>query len=147
MRSLYNQEAAMEFSALDWEKLKEPLSRNELGLGVNTRTDYAKCFPTSCRSGGFSPLILLFCLVFFDLLFVQVFAGHVVFGHFTRANFLSFAFSGILNPRHYPSLERVPFFKQLINTFRIRTFDVGQTLQVSGLFARARSRSLAGERR
>src|ERR1700728_2526833 len=81
------------------------------------------------------------------LLFVQGFAGQVVFGHFTRANFLSFAFSGFLNPRHHPSLERVPFFKQLINTFRIRTFDVVQTLQVSGLFARARFRSLAGERR
>jgi hypothetical protein len=60
MRPLYNQEAAMEFSVLDWEKRKEPLSRNELDLGVNRRTDYAKCFPTFCRSGGFSPLILCF---------------------------------------------------------------------------------------
>jgi len=51
------------------------------------------------------------------LLFVQVFAGNVVLGHLTGANFFSFACSGILNARNYPSLEGVAFFNQLVDAF------------------------------
>ena len=59
------------------------------------------------------------------LLFVLIFAGHVVFGHFTGANFLLVASSGVLDAGYDPCLERVAFLDQLVNTLRIGTFDVG----------------------
>ncbi len=59
------------------------------------------------------------------LLFILIFARHVVFGHFTGANFLLVASSGVLDAGYDPCLERVAFLDQLVNTFRIGTFDVG----------------------
>ena len=73
-------------------------------------------------------------------LFVKVFAGHVVFGHFTGAYFPDTAFSSVLDARDYSRLERVPLLDQLVNAFRICALDVGQTLQISRLRARTRSR-------
>jgi hypothetical protein len=55
-------------------------------------------------------------------------------------NFL-LAVSGIFHARHYFGLERVPFLEQLVDTFRIRAFKVGQTLQISGLPGRVWSRT------
>src|ERR1700686_2110543 len=75
-------------------------------------------------------------------LFVQIFARNVVFGYLTGANFLPIAFSGVFDARYDSCLERVPFFQQLVNTFRIDIFDVGQALQIS----RLQSRTLPGER-
>jgi len=37
----------------------------------------------------------------------------------------------IFNAAHHARLERVSFLKQLVNTLRIRSFDVGQALQIS----------------
>jgi hypothetical protein len=59
------------------------------------------------------------------LLFVQILARHVVFGHFMGANLLPLVFSGVFHARYDPCLERVAFLQQLVNTFRIDTFDVG----------------------
>ena len=59
------------------------------------------------------------------LLRIQIFLRHVVFRNLARAHFLAFALSGILNARNYTSLKCVAFFEQLVDTFRIDTFDFG----------------------
>jgi hypothetical protein len=46
-------------------------------------------------------------------------------GFGTGANLSTAAFSRIFDARYNPSLERVAFLHQLINTFRIDTFDFG----------------------
>jgi hypothetical protein len=46
-------------------------------------------------------------------------------GFGTGANLSTAAFSRIFDARYNPSLERVAFVHQLINTFRIDTFDFG----------------------
>ena len=46
-------------------------------------------------------------------------------GSGTGANLSTAAFSRIFDARYNPSLERVAFLHQLINTFRIDTFDLG----------------------
>src|SRR5580704_6095895 len=60
-------------------------------------------------------------------------------------NCLLVAVSRVFDARYYPSFERVAFLDQLVNTFRVRALDVGQTLEVSGLLARTLSRCLARE--
>src|SRR6266566_9461975 len=77
-----------------------------------------------------------------SLLFVQMFAGNIVLRHLMRANFLLISVPGVFHALHYVSLKRVSFLEQLVDTLRIRTFDAGQSLQVSRLPARTRSRSL-----
>jgi len=62
------------------------------------------------------------------LIFIQVFAGHVIFRHFSGAHFSLATFSGFLDARYHSSLERVSFLDQLVNTLRICAFDVGQAL-------------------
>ena len=74
------------------------------------------------------------------LVFVEVFTGHVVFGHLTGAYFPDATSSGVFNSRNYSCLERVSLLDQLVNAFRIRVLHVGQTLQISRLPAGARSR-------
>jgi len=61
----------------------------------------------------------------YSLLFVQIFARHVVFGYFAGANFLPFSFRGVFDARYDPGFERVAFFQQFVNTFRIDVFAVG----------------------
>jgi hypothetical protein len=46
-------------------------------------------------------------------------------GFGTGANLSTAAFSRIFDARYNPSLERVAFVHELINTFRIDTFDFG----------------------
>jgi hypothetical protein len=46
-------------------------------------------------------------------------------GFGTGANLSTAPFSRIFDARYNPSLERVAFLHQLINTFRIDTFDLG----------------------
>jgi len=46
-------------------------------------------------------------------------------GFGTGANLSTAPFSRIFDARYNPSLERVAFLRQLINTFRIDTFDLG----------------------
>jgi len=48
-----------------------------------------------------------------------------------RVHFAHATFVGLLDPRHYASLKRVSFFHQLVNTFGIRTFNIGQALQIA----------------
>lgn len=70
------------------------------------------------------------------LIFVQIFFGHVIFRHFTSSNFSVVAFARFFHARDHTGLERVAFLQQLVDTFRIDTFYVGQALQISGLLAR-----------
>src|ERR1700686_366622 len=69
-------------------------------------------------------------------LFVQIFARDVVLGYLTGANFLPIAFSGVFDARYDSCFERVSLFQQLVNTFRIDAFNVGQALQISRLQSR-----------
>src|SRR5882762_849829 len=62
-----------------------------------------------------------------------------------RANFPLVSVLGVFDALYHVGLERVSFLEQLVHTLRIRTFDVGQSLQISRLLARPRSQSLQGE--
>jgi hypothetical protein len=70
------------------------------------------------------------------------FAGNIILRHLMRANFLLIRVPGVFHARHYVGLERVSLLEQLVDTLRIRTFDAGQSLQISRLPARTRYRSL-----
>ena len=61
------------------------------------------------------------------------------------ANFPLVSVPGVFHALHRVSLERVSFLKQLVHTLRIRTFNVGQSLQISRLL-RPRSQPLQFER-
>src|SRR5580658_8044636 len=54
---------------------------------------------------------------------------------------------GFFDARNYASLKRVTFVNQLVNTFGVRAFDVGQSLQISRLPGGVRFRSRPTERR
>src|SRR5712692_1328954 len=58
-----------------------------------------------------------------------------------RANFPLGSVLGFFHALHHLGLERVSFLEQLVHTLRIRTLDVGQSLQISRLLARAPSPS------
>src|SRR3981081_918163 len=62
-----------------------------------------------------------------------------------RANFPLVSVIGVFHALHHVGLERVSFLEQLVHTLRIRTLDVGQSLQISRLLARPRSQSLQCE--
>src|SRR3981189_1184835 len=62
-----------------------------------------------------------------------------------RANFHPVSVSGVFDALHHIGLERISFLKQLVHTLRIRTFDIGQSLQISRLLARVRTQSLQSE--
>jgi len=72
------------------------------------------------------------------LVLIQILRGYVVFRYLAGLDFLRSSPSAIFNTRHDSSLEGVPLFDQLVDTFRIRGLDVGQSLQISGLSSRAR---------
>jgi len=55
-------------------------------------------------------------------------------------NFSLVKVSGALHARDHIGFEGVPFLKQLVHALRIRTFDVGQSLQISSLAARTQFR-------
>lgn len=74
--------------------------------------------------------------------FIQIFFGHVILGHFMGMNFSIVAFPGFFNPRDHFGFEGVTFFHQLVNTLRIHSFESGQVLQISRLLARMRNRGL-----
>ena len=82
----------------------------------------------------------------FQLFFVQIFARDVVLRYLTGANFLPIAFSGVFDARYDPCLERVSLFQQLVHTFRIDTFNVGQALQISRLQSRGLGREVGRTR-
>src|SRR5467141_266093 len=62
-----------------------------------------------------------------------------------RANFHLVSVPGVFDALHHIGLERISFLKQLVHTLRIRTFDIGQSLQISRLLARLRPQSLQSE--
>jgi hypothetical protein len=70
------------------------------------------------------------------LLFIQIFAGNVVLGNLVCANFFFVCIVGILYARDYARFESISFLDQLIDAFRIRSFAVGQALQIARLTAR-----------
>jgi len=51
--------------------------------------------------------------------------------HFVCANFYFIGVLGILYAHYHLGFERVSFFEQLIHALRVRTFYVGQSLQIS----------------
>ena len=73
------------------------------------------------------------------LILIQVFAGNIVFGHLVRADLPPVGVLGILYTGDRVGLEGVPFREQLIDTFGIRAFNRGNSLQVPCLTARTRS--------
>jgi len=48
-----------------------------------------------------------------------------------RANLFLVGVTSVFHPHYCVGLERVSFLEQLLYTLRIRTFDVGQSLQIS----------------
>jgi len=73
---------------------------------------------------------------------IQILAGNIILGHFMCANFPLVGILGVFHALHHVGLERVSLLEQLVHTLRIRTLDVGQSLQISRLLARPRSQSL-----
>src|SRR5712691_9872004 len=62
-----------------------------------------------------------------------------------RANVPLVSVPGIFHALHHVGLERVSFLEQFVHTLRIRTLDVGQSLQTSRLLARPSSHTLQCE--
>jgi hypothetical protein len=73
---------------------------------------------------------------------IRILAGNIILRHLVCANFLLVGFPGVFHALHRLGLERVSLLEQLVHTLRIRTLDVGQSLQISRLLARPRSQSL-----
>jgi len=59
------------------------------------------------------------------LLFIQIFAGYIIFRYLMRANFLLARISSAFHTGHDVGLERVALLDQLVHTLGIRRFDVG----------------------
>src|ERR1700737_1394604 len=58
--------------------------------------------------------------------FVQIFAGHVILRHLVRSHFPPTTFPAFFDAGHGFGLKRVPFLKQLVDTFRVRSRDAGR---------------------
>jgi hypothetical protein len=69
------------------------------------------------------------------LVFVQILARHVILWHLVGVDFLLVGVVGSLHTANHVGLERVPFLEQFVDALRIRGFEVGQSLQISSLFA------------
>ena len=65
------------------------------------------------------------------LLFIQIFVGNIILRHLMRANLFLVSVTSVFHAHYCVGLERVSFLEQLLYTLRIRTFDVGQSLQIS----------------
>ena len=69
------------------------------------------------------------------LFFIQIFAGYVILRNFVGVDFLLVSVVGALYAGNYVGFKRVSFLKQLVDTLRIRRFNIGQSLQISGFLA------------
>src|SRR5882762_2757844 len=78
-------------------------------------------------------------------LFIQILTGNIILRHLMRANFPLVSVLGVFDALYHVGFERVSFLEQLVHTLRIRTLDVGQSLQISRLLARPGSQSLQCE--
>ena len=58
-------------------------------------------------------------------IFIQIFLGNIILRYLMRANFPLISAPSVFYARHYISFERVSLLKQLVDTVRIRTLDVG----------------------
>src|SRR5882672_2243572 len=67
------------------------------------------------------------------LVFVQIFRRYIVLRNFMGVNFFFFGVPGVFHTRHCLGLEGVAFFEQLVDTFGICPFDIGQSLKISRL--------------
>src|SRR3981081_337706 len=72
---------------------------------------------------------------------IQILARNIILRHFMRSNFPLVSVPGVFHALHHVGLERVSFFEQLVHTLRIRSLDVGQSLQISRLLPRPHSNS------
>jgi hypothetical protein len=64
---------------------------------------------------------------------VQVLAGDVVFGNFARNHLRDIGVFSVLHSVNGIGFERVAFFGQLLNAFRIRTGGAGNLLNIARL--------------
>ena len=60
-----------------------------------------------------------------SLFFTQIFLGNIILRYLMRANSPLISALSVFYARHYISFERVSLLKQLVDTLRIRTLDVG----------------------
>lgn len=72
--------------------------------------------------------------------FVEIFLGHIVFRNFVGPYFALVGIGRIFDALDDFGFKGVPFFKELVYAFRVRTAAVSQTLQISRLPAGARAR-------
>src|SRR5207237_9631018 len=79
------------------------------------------------------------------LLLIRILARNIILRHLMCANFPLVSVPGVLHPLYHVRFKRVSFPEQLVHTLRIRTLDVGQSLQISRLLARLRSQCLQCE--
>ena len=59
------------------------------------------------------------------LFFIQILLGNIILRYLVRANLPLIGAPGVFHALHYVSFKRVSLFEQLVDTFRIRTLDVG----------------------
>ena len=59
---------------------------------------------------------------------IQIFLGNIILRYLMSANFPLLSAPCVFYARHYVGFERVSFLEQLVDTLRIRTLDVGQSL-------------------
>ena len=91
---------------------------------------FGACCPRVAPEFWPLPFLADFRLSFANrLVFIQIFAGHVILRHLMRANFLLIRAAGGFHARDYVGFKRVSFLQQIADTLRICTLDAGQSLQ------------------
>jgi len=76
-----------------------------------------------------------------SLVFIDVFAGDVVFGDFVGVDLGFVSVVSVLDAFDNIGFEGVSFFEQFVHTLGIGGLEAGQSLQIAGLSARARCES------
>src|SRR5208282_5671076 len=64
---------------------------------------------------------------------VAIFGRNVVLGNFLRLDFALVGVASILNTAHGLGFERLTFFEELFNAFRVDIFDTRESLNIAGL--------------
>ncbi len=67
----------------------------------------------------------------FTLFALAVFGGNVVLGNFFCGDFANVGVRRILDAANHLGLERLSFFRQLRDAFRIHLRDAGQSLDIA----------------
>ena len=71
-----------------------------------------------------------------NLIFAEVFVELQLFPLLMRAHFSLIRVPDVFHALHHFGFEGIAFFKKLSDALRIRTFQIGQALQVAGLPAK-----------